>query len=70
MSNLKRPEYLTISIGSFFTPLPSLPALRPHMGLMVLKTKQQQKTLVVELKHGSEHGRLEQGRMFKEANLG
>lgn len=39
------------------------------MGLMVLKTKQQ-KNLVVELKHGSEHNRLEQGRMFKEANLG
>lgn len=69
MNNLRRPEYLTISTSSFFIPLPGLPALRPHMGLMVLKTKQQ-KTLVVEFKHGSEHGSLEQGQMFKEANLG
>lgn len=63
MSNLKRTEYLTKSTGSLLIPLYIfLTSYGSH-------SAQNKKTLVVELKHGSEHDRLELCQMFKEANL-
>lgn len=63
MSNLKRTEYLTKSTGSFFIPLHVFLTSHGSHGA------QNKKTLVVELKHGSKHDRLELCQMFKEANL-
>ena len=57
MNNFNTPEYLTKSTGSFLIPLEGLPASKPQIGLMVLKTKQ--KPLWLNSKHGSEHDRLE-----------
>lgn len=63
MSNLKRTEYLTKSTGSLLIPLYIfLTSYESH-------SAQNRKTLVVELKHGSEHDRLELCQMFKAANL-
>lgn len=53
MNSLKRPEYLTKSKGCFFIPLHVFLTSRGSHGA------RNKKTLVVELKHGSEHDRLE-----------
>lgn len=63
MSNLIRTEYLTKSTGSF------LIALYVFLTSYGSHGAPNKKTLVVELKHGSEHDRLELCQMFKEANL-
>lgn len=63
----KIPECLTKNTGSFFIPLHQPSCFKTSHESHGVQNK---KTLVVELKHGSEHDRLELGRMFKEANLG